>query len=394
MNYGRRELLLGLPFGLFLFILPFPGTVALRLLCLTAIFVIALLGWRDLQPPELPCKPMLLIWAGLALLSLTYAVDPAYSLGEIKNEIGYTMMAFVAFFAMTKDSARLNRCLAAVIAVAMLVAGWALWAGQGSGAWDDSAAHGGRGTFASLAVMAMPLVMLLWRNRSRLERTTLGTGVALILCAAVISEQRIVWAALGLQCVVVLALLAQGGSLRLKPTTFAALLVASVTIAGTALLLVHERKVDQSPVEYYDLNHDIRLQQWGRILERIQATPLTGAGFGREAMKKAYPDLVPTTPPLTLLWHPHNVFLTYGVAMGYPGIVVLALLFGSLLWRYACHLRDPAQERRLMAIAGIALIIGMVVRNLTNDLFLRDGALMFWSINGALLGLLSRGDRR
>ena len=107
-------------------------------------------------------------------------------------------------------------------------------------------------------------------------------------------------------------------------------------------------------------------------------------------MKKAYPDLVPTTPPFSLMWHPHNVFLTYGIAMGFPGMLVLAMLFGALIWSYARHLHDPSRERRSYAIVGISMIIGVVVRNMTNDLFLRDGSLMFWAVNGALLGLLCR----
>src|SRR5207249_8492814 len=90
-----------------LFILPFPGTVALRLLCLAGAFVVAIALWRRLAPPRIPCKPALVFWALVALLSLAGAVDIPYSLGEIKNEILYTTMAFVAFFADRK-STRLN----------------------------------------------------------------------------------------------------------------------------------------------------------------------------------------------------------------------------------------------------------------------------------------------
>ena len=390
------EWLLGLPFALLLFVLPFPGTVALRLLCLAAIFVVAMTQWRRIGTPPLPCKAVLLAWAALALASLAYAVDPAYSLGEVKNEVGYTMMAFVAFFAITENYSKLRVWLVTALAAATLVAAWALLVAQGNGGlWDDSAAHGGRGSFASLAVAVLPLAPLLWRGLSRPGRVLLGVGIVLILMAAVVSEQRIIWAVLGVQAVVVLGLMAYAGLLRLSRFTLALLLVGCVAVAGTALLIVHERKVDQSPAEYFDLNHDFRLQQWRRIVDRIETRPLTGAGFGREAMKKAYPDLVPTVEPLTLLWHPHNVFLTYGVAMGFPGMLMLMLLFGALIARYARQLRGGSEEQRLAAIAGIALVAGVVTRNLTNDLFLRDGALLFWALNGALLGWLARsGERR
>src|SRR2546426_4541519 len=64
-----------LPFMVLLFILPFPGTVALRLLCLAGAFVVAIALWRRLAPPRIPCKPALVFWALVALLSLAGAVD-------------------------------------------------------------------------------------------------------------------------------------------------------------------------------------------------------------------------------------------------------------------------------------------------------------------------------
>jgi uncharacterized membrane protein YjjP (DUF1212 family) len=46
-------------------------------------------------------------------------------------------------------------------------------------------------------------------------------------------------------------------------------------------------------------------------------------------------------------------------------------------------------EDRIIAMAGICgvmLVVGVVARNLTNDFFQRDLALLFWSIAGMLLG--------
>src|SRR5260221_4377921 len=90
-----------LPSMLLLFVLPFPGTVALRLACLAVAFLVAIALWRKLAPPPPPCKPLLLAWMAVAFPSLAWAVDPAYSPGEVKNQIVYTMMAFGSFFALT-----------------------------------------------------------------------------------------------------------------------------------------------------------------------------------------------------------------------------------------------------------------------------------------------------
>src|SRR5258705_2159109 len=126
---------------LLLFVLPFPGTVALRLACLAVAFLVAIALWRKLAPPSLPCKPVLLAWMAVAFLSLAWAVDPAYSLGEIKNEILYTMMAFVAFFAVTRDEADLRRLLLALAAGALLLCSLALESRLRLGLCDPEGIH-------------------------------------------------------------------------------------------------------------------------------------------------------------------------------------------------------------------------------------------------------------
>jgi len=80
-----------LPFAVFLFILPFPGTVALRLLGLGMGLILCAWTWHKEGFPQVPAWTAILLWGGCALLSLATAIDPGYSLGEIKNEVGYAM---------------------------------------------------------------------------------------------------------------------------------------------------------------------------------------------------------------------------------------------------------------------------------------------------------------
>lgn len=53
---------------LLLFILPFPGTVALRLPCLAAGFLIAAYFWRRPKTLRIPCKAAFDIWAAIVRL--------------------------------------------------------------------------------------------------------------------------------------------------------------------------------------------------------------------------------------------------------------------------------------------------------------------------------------
>jgi len=84
----------------------------------------------------------------VALASLVYAVDPGYSLAEIKNEIGYTMMAFLAFFAWTRSAAVLRAELLALAAGATVLCAWAIAGTLAANGWKEAAGYGGTGNFA------------------------------------------------------------------------------------------------------------------------------------------------------------------------------------------------------------------------------------------------------
>lgn len=384
-----RRVVLAAPGALLMFILPFPGTVALRLLCLALVFLIALALWRKVTPPPLPCKLPLALWAGLAVISIFYAVDPAYSAGEVKNEIGYTMMAFASFFVLTRDDRDLRNQLLALAAGALVLCGWILAMRLGTGAWNEGAGHGGRGTFAAYAVSLLPA--LLWLGctlEARWQRLAVLVLLGLVLVAAVYSQQRALWPALAAQAVIALWLLRRGGVIRASRRDTAAALTAVGLVAVIAFSATQLLRLSEFGARAVTVSGDIRTEQLGGIVERIMERPLVGSGFGRQAMSKAHRDLIPAANPM--LWHAHNSFLNYGLSMGLPGIAVLLLLFGCLLREYWRFTLEQDRRLQLLGAAGITLVVGVFLRNQANDFFVRDMAILFWALNGALLGLGSR----
>jgi putative inorganic carbon (HCO3(-)) transporter len=373
-----------LPFMLLLFVLPFPGTVAFRLVCLAVAFLIAIVLWRRLAPPAIPCKPALLAWMAVAFLSLAWAVDPAYSLGEIKNEILYTMMVFVAFFAVTRDEADLRWLLLALAAGALLLCALALESRLRVGVWDSKGIHGGAIAFAGYAIAVAPMLLLLaGRLAEACSRAAVFVLLLLVAATAFLTLERIVWPALALQAVIALILLWRRDILKLRAGTLVACVAGVILLAAGIYLAGQQVRFGTSSVGI--VAEDVRLGRLGPTLHRIAESPAVGAGFGRGILGKAHPDLIPKAD--TQLWHAHNVFLNYGLEMGVPGMLALAWLLFSLLREYWRLYAGPDRAASLLGVAGLTLIAGMLVRNQVNDMFVRDGAILFWALNGMLLGL-------
>lgn len=373
-----------IPFFVLLAILPFPGTVALRLLCLAAAFTYVAYRWKRLAVPPLPCKPALAAWVLLALVSLSYAVDPAYSLGEIKNELGYAMMAFVAFFAISIDERRMKAMLLALAAGAFVLCAGALASQFGLDHWDQAGRYGGTGAFAGYALAVAPALALLgfYFRDARLRRLSLAL-LGLLLLTGFFCLQRVIWPVLFLQAAVVLLLYRK--ALRLSGLRAAAALIALALIASAVLALTQTTRYAEGSPPHTSMSNDDRRAFWPRVAGRIMEHPWSGAGFGRGVMNKAYPELIP--PENTMLWHAHNVVLNYGLSMGVPGMLALLLLIAALLREYARFWRSDDPGLRMIGACGMALVLGVFSRNMANDMFVRDAALLFWALNGMLLGL-------
>lgn len=388
-----KRIALAAPAALLLFVLPFPGTVALRLLCLAVMFMVALLLWRRSAVPTLPCKLPIVFWVAVAAMSLVYAVDPAYSAGEIKNEIGYTMMAFISFFALTRNDTDLRGQLLALSAGALLLCVWILAMRIGSGVWNEGAGHGGRGTYASYAVTVLPAFLLLALYfEARWQRVAALLLTALLLTTALYSQQRVIWPVMALQAGIGFWLLRRSGVISVTRANVVVAAVAVALAAGGGFLTTQLLRFNEHGASAVTVSGDIRTEQVGRIVERILEHPLSGSGFGRQAMSKAYPDLIPSSNPL--LWHAHNSFLNYGLSMGLPGVAALLAVFLCLLREYWRFTRQSERRLKLLGVAGITLVVGVFLRNQVNDFFVRDLAILFWALNGAFLGLGSRILRR
>ena len=370
-----------LPFAGLLVILPYPGTVAARLLLLLLTFICSLIWYFRASPSAwapLPCKPAFAFWWLVGLISLTYAADPGYSFGELKNEFGYTLLALFAFFLIGQRCATATFALRAAALGMGILCGWATltWLGEGY-AWNRLGRHGDAGVVSTYVVTVLPVLLCIAVGDPLVHwRRAAGVIAVLALFIAAITEQRAAWIAIALELAIAAALLARGGRIRLSHAQVVVTMAVLLSLGVIAILSYSFLRHGNAEA----LPRDARMDFWPSVLAVISAHPFAGAGFGRQSMKMAYPDLIPGYN--RELWHAHNFVLNYGLSMGLPGIAALLALFaawGRFFWRHAAQ---PA------GIAGCMLLAGVFLRNQFNDFFQRDMSLLFWALCGLFAGML------
>jgi len=382
-----------LPFLVFVAILPFRGTVTVRLACLAAASLIVAMAWRRLAPPAVPCRWTIALWAGVALGSLLVAVDPVYSAREIGNEVGFGLIAFVAFLAWTRSERRLRlACLAVLVGFAAIASSALLGAYVRNGVWPAEAYYGDVGQVSSYLVTVGPVLGLAVAlfGRRHPARWLVGLGVP-FLAVALLCAERALWPALGVQAAVVCVWAWRVHGVAVRPRRLALAVLLVLGLVGGGVYASEQYRTGGDPQSPMALENDARPRVWKKVGEEILEHPWTGAGFGRAVMGKAYPDLLPADES-EAFWHPHNLVLTYGISAGVPGMMAVLALFGSLAWRFwrlACR-GEPLG--RLAGLAGAAMVSGVLARNMANDFFVRDGALLFWALAGMLFGYALRRE--
>src|SRR6266851_2251939 len=376
----------------------FSHTVALRLLLLLLSLglVIAAIAKdrasiRILPPVWIPFA----LWAAWAGLSLTWSLEPERSLKEFRNEIGYAALAFWVCYvgAQTRNAARV--ILPVVATATVLVCLVALYYyPQGLERYSEGW-HGGPQNLSSALLTMMPCVLMAgWYGRrtgwTRVELLSLGFA-ALLLIGAYTTLNRTIWFGFAGQLLLLGALLAVRGRTALGPRAKAMGAVLAVClIASTALVTFRIQAEREAADPAAVLAKDPRFTLWPEVLEHITARPLTGYGFGRGLLRQSLSD----DQKQGLLWHAHNLFLDTVLQAGIPGLLLLLLLLGAIVregWRMT---QTPDDLSIACGLTVIGVVAGMVIRNMTDTLWVRQNALLYWGVLGVLFALARRPAAR
>lgn len=375
--------------AVFLFVLPIPHTTTLRLACLFVAVMLSLVLIRRQGTPTLPLKAPFAVWALVAGLSLVYAVKPEYSLSEIKTELLYSFLAFFVFFTQTRGGREWNVWLSAVVTSLLLLSATNVWL------WYTTADamlpryfYNGVGAYTTYVITVLPFVILFLFKMplSGFGRVLLRSSPLLLLLPAYLTMNRTVWIVVVVLMLTLVPLLVVGSKSRTSKLVATGALATFFTASLFFFYSSLERRLIQGEPETVidtTLAIDPRPALWRFVVSEIASHPLRGVGFGQHSFAYAYPQWPQNNGMLT---HTHNVFLDAGIQMGVPGIAALIFIFVAILFEYWRLYRSDHRLAQWLGACGIAMVVAVVTRNITDDFFRRDLALLFWALVGASLG--------
>jgi O-antigen ligase len=366
----------------------FSHTVAFRLIvgALAGVLcIIALVRDRDgvslLPPIWLP----FLLWAAWSAASLAWSVEPERSEKELRNEVIYTGIALWTCY-VAAQMRHAGRIILPVTAAAVtLLCALALYHYVQGFESYATGRHGGPGNLSTALITLLPCgVLATWYGARAGWPRALVWGVAfmgLLLTAAYTTLSRTVWIAFGVELLLIGGFLASRHQLLAASRgrqIAAALAIGLVAATAFATLHIQEQRLANGGLE---ISHDQRLMLWPEVVQYIEERPLTGYGFGRGLLRKSLNEDFNNG----LLWHAHNIFLDMALQIGWPGVALFVLLLVATLREGWWLARAPIALSSACGIALLAVLAGMLVRNSTDVLLVRQNALLFWGVVGVLL---------
>jgi O-antigen ligase len=334
-------------------------------------------------PMDLP----ILLFTLVAGLSVVTAVDPRYSLEEF---IGDWLIGIGLFYMVVNNTRpdQVKYILAALLAGNLLMVGYGIidFFRQGGILFEykvrASSLHSGMGTFGTYLVTIIPFILV---GFLFVRKRKISSAILILFClnlfALLLNFSLGAWVAIG-----GLFILIGLEFLKRKVLLFYLLLF----LIGIFFLFPNPNHSFYH--RFIDVSHGIDSYNSRWILtrfslEKIKEDPFRMIGFGRRSFTKQYKGFVQKYKGFPM-WHAHNTFLNITLQTGLQGLILFCFLLYRLL-KY-CHEKGKAEGNSLKKFylsATFMMIITFFVRNLSDDFFIDDSALLFWFLSGIVFAI-------
>jgi O-antigen ligase len=239
----------------------------------------------------------------------------------------------------------------------------------------------GVGYYSTYLSALMPFVVLfLWTFRER--RASMAWIVSFLLLANLgslyISGNRQGFVAVLAELAVFVLIYRR----KLSRKHWALIAIGTLSVSALFIFQFFHRDASAASGLGRAMSNDVRWPVWRACVQALVDHPWTGSGFGLRVFQIAYPQFSADGP----FWHAHNVLLNKGIQMGVLGIVGFLFLFFAIPLRMARSLGINGMAGAAAA-AGVAMSIGFLLKNMTDDFFYRESGYVFWLLSGAVLGL-------
>jgi O-antigen ligase len=344
-------------------------------------------------------------WAAWTLASIGWSFAPSVSLHAWFDEVFYPLVAFWAFWLLGRKSAHPERFVfVAWLACAVLVLTSVVYWGHLQPPTADTFLlhyYARVGHTSTLAIFALTLFAGTLLTRPR-WRAVGALGIVLCLVIGLATLNRFFWPAVAVTLVIAFY------PLYRRHLVLAAVSIVIVAVAGLGTLELSSRlrigeAVVQAPRSALTIDGhaiylphafsgiddtmagDTRPRLWAFYTLAGKSHEWLGIGFGKPLPGLAYhsvmPDALLKFEPVALT-HAHNLFLNTWLQTGVIGLALQIVLLAALIARF-WRLR---RVNLWLCAAGIALVVGMITKNITDDFMWQTTMLAFWSFAGLMLG--------
>lgn len=344
----------------------------------------------------------IVLWFLWSTASLRWTIEPRFSVREWETEVQYAFLIFASFFLGARSDRAVRIMASAYLGAFAVLALLAIAITAWTGTFDATLWHHDYGFWSTHLVLVAPVLFALFAKpqgarTSRRSMLLFIALLALLLVNARLTDNRMVWVALAAAfgTAAAVAALRWRSAFGRSPWRWMMPLAALFVVLGFALAdAARERAESRYPrhtTVTETLKQDPRIALWESTVEKIRAEPWLGYGFGRGILRQVLPvELHDRT-----LTHPHNTFVSQWLQTGAVGLAIFAGVLVALAWRYIRYVRARNDDTlALMGVIGLALLVGFMVKNLTDDFFYRSNAKVFWALTAILLAYGSLRERQ
>ncbi len=378
--------------------LPIAHTETVRAFSLgipAGLWIIKMIVSRRFLFSRTPLDLPILLFTLIAGLSVITASDWGYSLNEF---IGEWIIGVFLFYLIVNNvhSGQMKYIIGALLVGNIVMIGYGsydFFRNGGNFLTYETRAyslHSGVGTFSTYLVTLIPYVLIaIFFARKAASRVVIFLLFALNIFALLLTYSRGSWIAVG-------GLFILTGWIffprRMRILLMALLLpgIFSLIYLGIPSYYYGKFTAFGKTGAYPDSYHG----RWilaKYSLEKIGENPFRMIGYGRRSFIKEHKEFYKKYEGLKMS-HAHNTFLNIAMDTGLQGLVI----FIFLLYKILKHCYDSAQKKtvleRFFHLSTFLMVITFFIRNLSDDFFVDDSALLLWFLVGTSVALKRGGN--